>query len=83
MNIADRFVVGLAELGEMHSQMHGAEYYKPKTQIQTSNKTKPRCTRTQQSNWKMKIVALKAIGQRKCIIFLAFSVELGTKTKIN
>jgi hypothetical protein len=41
MNIADQFVVGLVELGERHNQMHGAEYYKPKTQIQTSNKTQP------------------------------------------
>jgi hypothetical protein len=32
MNVADRFVVGLVELGERHNQMHGgAEYYNPKT----------------------------------------------------
>jgi hypothetical protein len=31
MNVADRFVVGLVELGEWHDQMHGVEYYKPKT----------------------------------------------------
>jgi hypothetical protein len=31
MNVADWFVVGLVELGEWHNQMHGAEYYKPKT----------------------------------------------------
>jgi hypothetical protein len=31
----------------------------------------------------MKIAALRAIGEWKCIIFLAFSVELGTKTKTN
>jgi hypothetical protein len=42
MNVADRFVVGLVELGEQHNQMHGPEYYKPKTQIQTSNKIQPR-----------------------------------------
>jgi hypothetical protein len=41
MNIADQFIVGLVELGERHNQMLGAEYYKPKTQIQTSNKTQP------------------------------------------
>jgi hypothetical protein len=38
MNVADRFVVGLVELGEQHNQMHSAEYYKPKTRIQTSDK---------------------------------------------
>jgi hypothetical protein len=42
MNVADRFVVGFVELGERHNQMHGVEYYKPKTRIQTSNKTQPR-----------------------------------------
>jgi hypothetical protein len=42
MNVANRFVVGLVELGERHNQMHGVEYYKPETQIQTSNKTRPR-----------------------------------------
>jgi hypothetical protein len=31
MNVADRFVVGLVELGEQHNQMHEVEYYKPKT----------------------------------------------------
>jgi hypothetical protein len=31
MRVSDRFVVGLVELGERHNQMHGAEYYKPKT----------------------------------------------------
>jgi hypothetical protein len=25
-------------IGERHNQMHGVEYYKPKTRIQTSNK---------------------------------------------
>jgi hypothetical protein len=44
------------------NQMHGAEYYKPKTRIQTNNNTQPRWTQTQQSNWKMKIAALRAIG---------------------
>jgi hypothetical protein len=42
MNVSDQFVVGLVELGELHNQMHGVEYYKPKTRIQTSNKTQPR-----------------------------------------
>jgi hypothetical protein len=32
---------------------------------------------------KMKITPLRAIGQRKVYIFLAFSVELGTKKKTN
>jgi hypothetical protein len=31
----------------------------------------------------MKIVALRAVGQRKAYIFLAFSVQLGTKIKTN
>jgi hypothetical protein len=30
MNIADRSVVGLVELGEQYNQMHGVEYFKPK-----------------------------------------------------
>jgi hypothetical protein len=42
MSVSDRFVDGLVELGERNNQMHGAEYYKPKTQIQTSNKAQPR-----------------------------------------
>jgi hypothetical protein len=46
MNVADQFVAGLVELGERHNQMHGAEYYKPKTRIHTSNKA----TEKQQSN---------------------------------
>jgi hypothetical protein len=41
MNVTDRFVVGLVELGERHNQMNGVEYYKSKTQIPTSNKTQP------------------------------------------
>jgi hypothetical protein len=41
MNVADQFVIGLVELGEWHNQMHGMEYYKPKTKIQISNKTQP------------------------------------------
>jgi hypothetical protein len=39
MNVADRFVVGVVELGERHNQKHGVEYCKLKTQTQTSNKT--------------------------------------------
>jgi hypothetical protein len=31
INVGDQFVVGLVELGERHNQMHGVEYYKPKT----------------------------------------------------
>jgi hypothetical protein len=42
MDVVDRFVIGLVELGEWHNQMHRAEYYKPKTRIQTSNKTQQR-----------------------------------------
>jgi hypothetical protein len=30
MNVAERFAIGLVELGERHNQMHRAEYYKPK-----------------------------------------------------
>jgi hypothetical protein len=44
MSVSNRFVIGLVKLGEQHNQMHGAEYYKPKTQIQTSNKMQPRGT---------------------------------------
>jgi hypothetical protein len=73
----------LVELGERHNKMHRAENYKSKTQIQTSNKMQPQWTQTQQGNWQTKIVALRAIRQRKMYIFLAFSVELGTKTKTN
>jgi hypothetical protein len=50
MNVADRFVAGVVELGEWHNQKHGAEYCKPKTRIQTSNKTRSRWTQSQQSN---------------------------------
>jgi hypothetical protein len=81
MNVADQFVVGLVKLGERHNQMHGPEYYKPKTWIQISNKTQPQWTWTQQSNWKTKIAALRAIGQWKVYTFLAFLVELGIKLK--
>jgi hypothetical protein len=35
--------------------MHEAEYNKPKTWIQTSNKTQPQWTQTEQGNWQMKI----------------------------
>jgi hypothetical protein len=42
MNVVDQINVELVELGERHNQMHGVEYYKPKTRIQTSNKTQPR-----------------------------------------
>jgi hypothetical protein len=42
INVADQFIVGVMELGEWHNQKHEAEYCKPKTQIQTSNKTWPR-----------------------------------------
>jgi hypothetical protein len=73
MNVAYQFVVGLVELGERHNQMHGAEYYKPKTRIQTSNKTQPWWIWTQQSNWKMKIAALRVIGQWKEYFFFCFS----------
>jgi hypothetical protein len=52
--------------------MHGAEYYKPKTWIQASNKTQPWWTQTQQSNWKMKIVALGDIEQWKVYNFFGF-----------
>jgi hypothetical protein len=72
MNVADWFVVGLVKLGEWHNQMHGAKYYKPKTGIQTSNKTQPWWTWTQQNNWKTKIAALGAIGQWKLYNFLGF-----------
>jgi hypothetical protein len=41
MSVSDWFVVGLVELGEQHNQINGVEYYKPKTQIQTSNKMQP------------------------------------------
>jgi hypothetical protein len=41
MNEADWFVVGFVKLGEWHNQMFGAEYFKPKIQIQSSNKTQP------------------------------------------
>jgi hypothetical protein len=52
MNVENRFVVGVVEIGEWHKQKHEVEYLKPKTQIQTSNKTRPRGTQTQQSNRK-------------------------------
>jgi hypothetical protein len=42
MNVADRFVVRLVELGERHNEMPGVEYNKPKIQIQNSDKTQPR-----------------------------------------
>jgi hypothetical protein len=75
MSIADRFIVGLVELGEQQNQIYGAEYYKPKIEIQTSNKTQPRWTRTQQGN-------SRVIGQQNVYnFFFAFSVELGTKAK--
>jgi hypothetical protein len=32
---------------------------------------------------KMKIIALKVVGQRKVYNFFGFSVDLGTKTKTN
>jgi hypothetical protein len=82
-DVVDRFVIGLVELGEWHNQMHRAEYYKPKTRIQSSNKTQQRWTRTQQSNWKTKIATLRATEQQKVYNFLAFPEELGTKAKTN
>jgi hypothetical protein len=83
MNVADLFVVRFVELSERHNQMHGVDYHKPKTWIQASNKTQPQWARTQQTNWKTKIAAVRAIGQRKVYNFFGFSVGLGIKAKTN
>jgi hypothetical protein len=79
MNIADQFVVGLVELGEQHNQMHEAEYYKPKTRIQTSNKTQPMNTNSTKQ-LKNKDCDSKGYRTTKRVYFLVFLVELDIVT---
>jgi hypothetical protein len=81
MNIADQFIVGLVELGERHNQIHGAEYYKPKARIQTSDKTQPRWTQTQHGNWKNENYASKGYRTAESVYFFGFFGRAWNKEK--
>jgi hypothetical protein len=50
MNVVDRFVIWEGEIGEQHKQSM-EQNTKTKNMNVTSNKTQPRWTQTQQSNW--------------------------------
>jgi hypothetical protein len=75
MNVADRFIVGLVELGEQH---------KCTEQSTTNQKHKSKPARRLNYHEHDSTMQLKNKNCRsKCIVFLAFSMELGIKTKTN
>jgi hypothetical protein len=69
----DQFVIWEGEIGERHKQST-EQNTKTKNMNLTSNKTQPRWTQIQQSNWN--ICGSKGYMTAEDMIFLAFSVDL-------
>jgi hypothetical protein len=83
INAVDRFIIWEGGIGERHKQST-EQNIKTKNTNLTRNKTQPRWTQTQQSNWN-KICGSKGYRTAKDMIFFAFFggswYENGKQTK--
>jgi hypothetical protein len=78
INVVDQFVIWEGGTGERHKQSM-EQNSKTKNTNLTSNKTQPRWTQTQQSNWN-EIYGFKGYRTAEDMNFLAFLVDLSMKT---